>query len=370
MSRFSPTRVLRPLLTGHPKLRRALRRADTAVSRWQHSLAQRFPAIIRPQPRQLTVAVTAACNLRCMGCRYGRDFMVGDRLSLAVMKQVLGDAKDVGIDRVRLYGGEPLLHPDLPAIVRCSTGLGLDTYVTTNGVLLQQRFDELHAAGLRCLTMGFYGIAEEYDAYTQRHGHFARLEESLTYVRQRYGDTVEMQLNFVLLRPMCNSKTLHEAWRLAQRFNMFFHLDLWGYSIPFFTNGPDHHLAFRSEDRAAVAQVAAELEQLKQAHPHRFPQSVTFIRSIPDWLLKGPNMRIPCDAHQLVWVGADGTVQLCDVTFKLGNVNDTRLKDLLFNRQHRQACRDAFQLNCPNCTCKVDSRIEKHAPSVRQYGTR
>jgi len=370
MSRFSPARALRPLITDYPRVKRTLRRADTTVSRWRHSVAHRFPAIIRPQPRQLTIAVTAACNLRCMGCRYGRDFMVGDRLSLTVMKQVLDDANDAGIDRVRLYGGEPLLHPDLPAIIRYSTALGLDTYVTTNGVLLKERIDELHAAGLRCLTMGFYGIGEDYDSYTQRPGQFARMEESLTCVRQCYGDTVDMQLNFVLLRPMCNLRSLRDAWQFAERFKMFFHFDLWGYSIPFFSNGPDDNLAFRSEDRPVVAQVAAEIEQLKKAHPHRLPQSLTFIRSIPDWLLKGADMRIPCDAYQLVWVGADGTVQLCDTTFKLGNVNTTRLKDLLFNKEHRRACRDAFQLNCPNCTCKVDSRIDKHWPSVRRYGTR
>ena len=34
-----------------------------------------------------------------------------------------------------------------------------------------------------------------------------------------------------------------------------------------------------------------------------------------------------------------------------------------------RAARDAFQLKCPNCFCKVDSRIRKHGASLRQYGT-
>src|SRR5688572_29085420 len=148
MNRSTLLRDLRPVLDGQPRIKSALARFDTTLSRWHHSLAGTIPALIHPQPRQLTVAVTAACNLRCMGCRYGRDFMVGERLSLPMMRDLLDDAREAGINRVRLYGGEPLLHPDLPEIVRYSTGLGMDTYLTTNAVLLGQRIDELYEAGM------------------------------------------------------------------------------------------------------------------------------------------------------------------------------------------------------------------------------
>lgn len=46
-------------------------------------------------------------------------------------------------------------------------------------------------------------------------------------------------------------------------------------------------------------------------------------RSITDWLLKGPEMRVPCDAYCMVWVGADGSVKLCCVTFLLGSLHAT-----------------------------------------------
>jgi MoaA/NifB/PqqE/SkfB family radical SAM enzyme len=369
MNRSTLLRDLRPVLDGQPRIKSALARFDTTLSRWHHSLAGTIPALIHPQPRQLTVAVTAACNLRCMGCRYGRDFMVGERLSLPMMRDLLDDAREAGINRVRLYGGEPLLHPDLPEIVRYSTGLGMDTYLTTNAVLLGQRIEELYEAGMRWCTIGFYGIGDKYDGYTQRDGQFERLCTSLEQVRERYGSAVEMQLNFVLIRPTCNLAAVREAWEFAQRFELFFHLDLYGYSMPFFTDGPENELRFSEADRPTVQAVGDELERLKQAHPQRFPQSMTLVRSVPDWLLKGPDMRIPCDAYQLIWVGADGTVQLCDVTFKLGNLKERRLRDMLFGETHRSACRDAFQLKCPNCTCKSDSRIRKHAASVRQYGS-
>jgi MoaA/NifB/PqqE/SkfB family radical SAM enzyme len=362
-------RLLRPHLQGSPRLKHALQEADFALARTKHALAARFPGVIRPEPRQLTVAITAACNLRCVGCRYGRDFMVGERLSLAIVRDLLDDARAAGVNRVRLFGGEPLLHPELAEMVRHATGLGLDTYVTTNGTLLAEKIDELFAAGLRWMSIGFYGVDEHYAAYTQREGQYEELVRGLEAVRAHHGDAVAIQLNYVLLRPTTTLEALRQAWEFAERFGLYFHLDLYGYSIPFFTDGPERVVAFRPEDRPEVEAVAAELVRLKQAHPERIPHAVEFLRSVPDWLLLGADMRVPCDAYQLLWVGANGDVQLCDVTFPLGNLHERRLSAMLFGEAHRSACRDAFQLKCPNCTCKVDARIRKHGPSLRRYGS-
>jgi len=80
-------------------------------------------------------------------------------------------------------------------------------------------------------------------------------------------------------------------------------------------------------------------------------------------------MRVPCDAYQLLFVSANGVVQLCDVAFPLGNLHERRLADMLFGERHRRACADAFALRCPNCTCKSDGRIRKDAASMRRYGS-
>jgi cyclic pyranopterin phosphate synthase len=96
-------------------------------------------------------------------------------------------------------------------------------------------------------------------------------------------------------------------------------------------------------------------------------QPVFTLRAIPDWLLKGPEMRVPCDSYRLIWVGADGTVQLCYVTFRLGSLHERRLRDLLFTTQHENAARDAFALKCPNCHCHADNRIKKDLASRMRY---
>ena len=360
-------RRLRFITDRHPKIKTAAVNADRHLGHALHSIGTLFPILIRPQTRKMTVAITARCNLRCLGCRYERDFMPGEQLPLAMVRNLLDDGSSLGVSTVRFYGGEPLLHPDLPEMVRYANQVGIRPYVTTNGVLLRSRFQTLYDAGLRSLSLGFYGTGERYDQYVQRPKRFSEVEGGIAAVRDRYGKAVDLQLNFLLMRPTCTLEALETAWQFAERYDMGFRIDLVHYSLPYFTEGPDRQLQFRPEDRRAIEAVAVELEHLKCAQPERLRESLHGIRSIPDWLLKGPEMRVPCDAYQMIWVGADGTVQLCYVTFRLGNLHEQRLATMLYGDKHRQAARNAFALKCPNCHCERDSRVQKHGPSRRLY---
>jgi cyclic pyranopterin phosphate synthase len=344
-----------------------LRNTEQGLGLVEHTVGQIVPAIIQPRPRRITVAITAHCNLRCAGCRYGRDFMMGEQLTLAEVNSLLDDAKAAGVEMVRLYGGEPLLHRDLPDMVRHAVGIGLATYITTNGSLLRQKIDALVEAGLKNITIGFYGTDGHYNDYVQRRDAFRRLRDGLQYTRDRHGAALSFQLNYLIMRPSCTLEALHEAWEFAERFDMSFHTDLVHYSLPYFTDGVEAGLQFRPEDEPAIRTLVKELARLKQQHPLRMRESLPSIHSIPDWLLKGPAMRVPCDVKNLLWVGADGSVQLCYVTFKLGNIRERPLREMLFTPAHHKAARDAFRLNCPNCHCERDGRIQKHLPSRLYY---
>jgi MoaA/NifB/PqqE/SkfB family radical SAM enzyme len=362
-------RTVRALLDDHPQAKRLASGVDDAWTRAVHRAAERWPFLIRPEPRQLTIAVTAACNFRCRGCRYGRDFMVGERLSLDVVRVVLDDAVKAGIGRVRFYGGEPLLHPDLAKMIAHGTALGLDCYVTTNGVLLGRRIDELYEAGLRWFTMGYYGVGSDFGEYTDRPDQLDELIHGLGVVRDRYGDRVERQLNYVLTKPTCNTESLERGLEFARRFAMVLHLDLLAFNLPFFNHDPSLGLAFTENDRPAIEDVVHKVIALKESDDALVPHSYEFLRSVPDWLILGAKMAVPCDAYELVWIGADGTVQLCDGAYPLGNVNHQRLRDVLFTPQHVAAARGGFRLECGNCNCKLDSRIRRNADSRRRYKT-
>ncbi len=350
-----------------PRVYGYLKGVENRIERYRHSAARMAPGLIRPRPYKLMIAVTADCNARCHGCRYGRDFMPGHRLSFEMVRDLLDDAADAGFYSIRFYGGEPLLHPDLPRMIEYCASRRMRPYVTTNGVLLDKKINALVAAGLRDITLGFYGVGEAYDRYTQSPGLYRAVERGLAAVAERHGGTVQMQMNWLLMRPTASVEAFRAARAVAERYGMSIRIDLIHYSLPYFQEGPDRFLQFRPEDRPQIERVVEELVAAKMEKPELLNHTVVGLRSIPDWLVLGPDMKVPCTAYEMIWVGADGTVQMCYVTFELGNLHEARLSELLFTRRHRCAAKDAFGLNCPNCHCSSNERIMRHAPSVRRY---
>src|SRR5512146_3188028 len=108
--------------------------------------------------RNLRVSVTDRCNLRCQYCMPERDYVWLPRSDILDFEEVgrLVDAfVGLGVDRVRLPGGEPLVRQNLVELVRilASKPEIRDLAMTTNGVLLERHAASLRAAGLHRVTV-------------------------------------------------------------------------------------------------------------------------------------------------------------------------------------------------------------------------
>ena len=107
-------------------------------------------------------AITGACNYRCRHCFAASDAggMSGG-FSLDKCKDVIRQLAEVGVKRVELTGGEPLVHPHFLEIVEELTARGIKLhYIHTNGALLTQEvFDKLNALGQKpSIGMSFDGL--------------------------------------------------------------------------------------------------------------------------------------------------------------------------------------------------------------------
>ena len=105
----------------------------------------------------LRISVTDRCNLRCTYCM-PEDVTFLPREELLRFEEIAaiaGVATSLGIDKIRLTGGEPLLRRDLPTLVGMLAPLpGLrDLSLTTNGILLADQAERLFSAGLRRLNV-------------------------------------------------------------------------------------------------------------------------------------------------------------------------------------------------------------------------
>ena len=108
--------------------------------------------------RNLRVSVTDRCNLRCSYCMPEPEYVWlprDDILHFEELERLIDVFTSLGVDKVRLTGGEPLLRRDLPALIRrlASRSAIRDLAMTTNGVLLAPQAESLREAGLHRLTI-------------------------------------------------------------------------------------------------------------------------------------------------------------------------------------------------------------------------
>jgi cyclic pyranopterin phosphate synthase len=106
----------------------------------------------------LRLSVTDRCNLRCQYCMPEQDYVwlpKGDILHFEEVERLVDVFLDLGVRRVRLTGGEPLLRKDLPVLVERLAARGRidDLAMTTNGVLFAPMAHVLRRAGLHRVTV-------------------------------------------------------------------------------------------------------------------------------------------------------------------------------------------------------------------------
>jgi cyclic pyranopterin phosphate synthase len=108
--------------------------------------------------RNLRISVTDRCNLRCQYCMPEREYAWLPREDILDFEEVsaLVDVfSELGVDRIRLTGGEPLVRrnvPDLVSLLAAKPGIR-DLAMTTNGVLLAEQVSALKSAGLHRVTV-------------------------------------------------------------------------------------------------------------------------------------------------------------------------------------------------------------------------
>jgi cyclic pyranopterin phosphate synthase len=111
--------------------------------------------------RDLRISVTDRCNFRCVYCMpkevFGRDHRFLPRRELLTFEEIERVARvlvGLGVSKLRITGGEPLLRRDLEVLVERLAGLGeLDLTLTTNGALLAAKARTLANAGLTRVTV-------------------------------------------------------------------------------------------------------------------------------------------------------------------------------------------------------------------------
>jgi cyclic pyranopterin phosphate synthase len=151
--------------------------------------------------KNLRLSVTDRCNLRCQYCMPEKDYVWlprEDLLHFEEISQLVDVFTSLGVDRLRLTGGEPLLRRDLPALVRMLSAKPelTDIAMTSNGILLAGEIEALKTAGLRRVTVSLDTLRDDRFVAIARVNELARVREGIAAAARVFGglkiDTVVM----------------------------------------------------------------------------------------------------------------------------------------------------------------------------------
>ncbi|HSG48625.1 MAG TPA: GTP 3',8-cyclase MoaA, partial [Longimicrobiales bacterium] len=152
----------------------------------------------------LRISVTDKCNLRCVYCMplEGLPWLKREELlSYEEIHRVVASMAPLGLRRIRITGGEPLVRRDLPELVSLLSrveGIG-EISLTTNAVLLAEQADALKEAGLTRVNVSLDSLRpERVDAIARRPNAFPRIMAGLE-AAERLGFT-PLKINVVLMR--------------------------------------------------------------------------------------------------------------------------------------------------------------------------
>jgi cyclic pyranopterin phosphate synthase len=155
--------------------------------------------------RDLRLSVTDRCNFRCRYCMpeeiFGPnyDFLSSDKiLSFAEMERLTRIFVSLGVKKIRITGGEPLLRKDLPDLIyRLNSIKGVeDIAITTNGSLLKKFATELFNAGLRRVTVSLDSLDDE--RFNQLNGNRCNVKRVLEGIEAASNAGLKVKVNMVV----------------------------------------------------------------------------------------------------------------------------------------------------------------------------
>lgn len=150
----------------------------------------------------MRISLTENCNLRCIYC-LPENFSPKsvNKKEIVSKEDILKTAeagKELGITKIRLTGGEPLLRDDITEIIEGIKNIGInEIYLTTNGILLAEKIGSLKKAGLRGINISLDTLDEKQFNFITRGGDIKKVLKGIDSALE---NGLEVKINSVIMK--------------------------------------------------------------------------------------------------------------------------------------------------------------------------
>ena len=263
--------------------------------------------------KSMRISVTDKCNFRCTYCMPAEGLpwlKKAEILSYEEIERIARIAVSIGIEQIRLTGGEPLVRRDVPELVRQLRSIeGLRSLsITTNGILLKQQAKALAEAGLTRVNVSLDSLMREKFAEMTRRDQLARVLEGLAEL-ENYPSIHPIKINAVAVRGFSESEVLD----FVQFARNNAYVMRWIEFMPL-----DADQTWRKEDILTGAEIKAIIEesygplvQIKTGDPSETARRYTFSDGIGEVGFINPVSEPFCSTCDRIRLTADGQLRTC-----------------------------------------------------------
>jgi molybdenum cofactor biosynthesis protein A len=148
----------------------------------------------------LRISITEHCNLRCTYCMPAEGIALTPRAHLMTAVEIVTIAQTfvkLGVTKIRLTGGEPLVRKDAKTIIEELGKLGVELTLTTNGILVHEFIETFKEAGITTLNVSIDSLKKEKFNQITRRNYFEKVIENLDLLE---ANGFQVKLNVVVIK--------------------------------------------------------------------------------------------------------------------------------------------------------------------------
>lgn len=156
----------------------------------------------------LRISLTERCNLRCVYCMPEEGIQLSEKESLMSHEEVIFIAKqfvEMGVKKIRLTGGEPLIKKNIEKIITELSALPINLGITTNGILLDNYFELFKQSGIKDINISLDTLNKEKFNEITRRDYFDRV---LNNINLYEANGFNVKINNVLIKGVNDDEML------------------------------------------------------------------------------------------------------------------------------------------------------------------
>ncbi|HCX23923.1 MAG: GTP 3',8-cyclase MoaA [Flammeovirgaceae bacterium] len=167
----------------------------------------------------LRISLTDRCNLRCFYCMPEEGIELIDKPSIMSLEEIISISstfQKLGVDTVRLTGGEPLIRKNFDYLVEELRNLGLQVKLTTNGILLNRHLEHFKKIGIQKINISLDTLDKAKSVFITKRDYYDRI---MSNIEQALEMGFQIKLNVVLIKDV-NDKEINDFIELTKDQNI------------------------------------------------------------------------------------------------------------------------------------------------------